>query len=276
MTSFVDQLREELVAAAAREQAHPRPRLTLPTLRPLVLATAGLALTAILVLAIAGALRSERDPDERPVKPPAPEGRPLFDGTLFPGERYRTRNFSPELSFVVSDDNWLAQDTETPHVLALSRVNRGGPGPAGPWPTLIFQRIPEVYDPGVRDRAAAEMPAPPNLQAWFARHPDLRVSRAEPVTVAGVSGVSFEMEVRFTRPAHSDPACRRDHQITCTFLAPAPSWVSLPDGWRLHMIQLRWKDDPFVIFTIATSERRLAALDRAAAQVLSSLRIDIP
>ena len=273
MTSFVDQLREELVAAAAREQAHTRPRLQLPPLRPMALATAGLALTAILVIAIAGGLSGDRVQDERPVKPPAPDGRPLFDGTLSPGERYRTRNFAPALSFVVADDNWLATETDSPDVLALSRVNRGGPGRAGPWPTLVFRRIRELYDPGVRGREAARIPAPADLRAWLAQHPDLRVSGSEPVTVAGVEGAAFDVEVRFSRPVHSDPFCRETFRTTCTFLGPE---LSLPDGWRLRIIQLPVEPEPLTIFTVTTSPRRLAAPNEVAAPVLGSLRIDIP
>ena len=275
MTSFVDQLREELVAAAAREQQQgAAPRLRLPALRPLALATASLALTAIVVIAIAGGLSGDRPADERPVKPPAPEGRPLFDGTLFPGERYHTRNFAPALSFVVTDDHWLAQETDSSDVLALSRVNRGGPGRPGRWPTLVFQRINEVYDPGVRGREAARTPTPADFHAWFAQHPDLRVSGTQPVTVAGVSGVSFGMEVRFTRPAHSDPFCRENFRRTCTWLAPT---LSLFDGMRLRFIELRTKPEPLLIFTVVLPPRRLAPLNAAAAPVLDSLRIvDIP
>lgn len=273
MTSFVDQLREELVAAAAREQARTGPRLQLPALRPLALATAGLALTAILVIAIVGGLSGDRPADERPVKPPAPEGRPLFDGTLFPGERYRTRNFAPTLSFVVTDDNWLALETETQDVLALARIKRGGPERLGRWPTLVFQRINEVYDPSVRGRDAASTPAPADFHNWFAQHPDLRVSGTEPVTVAGVSGVSFDMEVRFTRPAHSDPFCPRTFRRTCTWLAPR---LSLFDGMRLRFIQLRTEPEPLLIFTVVLPPRRLEPLNAAAAPVLDSLRIDIP
>ena len=272
MTSFVDQLRSELVAAAAREQARTRPRLALPPLRPLVLATAGLAVTVLLVLAVAGALRSDHDAAERPVKPPAPEGRDLFDGTLFSGERYRTRNFVPAMSFVVSDDNWLATETPSSDVLALSRVNRGGPGPAGLWPTLVFQRIREVYDPGVRDLEAGRIPAPADLHAWLARHPDLRVSRSEPVTVAGASGSSFFVEVRFTRPTHDDPRCRERRRRACTFLGPR---LSLFNHLHLRVIQLRTDPEPLTIFTVTTSPRRLDALNRVAAPVLDSLRIGI-
>ena len=273
MTSFVDQLREELVAAAAREQARTRSRIVLPPLRPLALATAGLALTAILVIAIAGGLSGDRVADERPVKPPAPEGRPLFDGTLFPGERYRTRNLAPALSLVVTDDNWLATETESTDVLALSRVRRGGPEPLGPWPTLVFQRIRELFDPGVRGLQAARVTAPADLHAWLARHPDLRVSTTEPVTVAGVEGVAFEVEVRFSRPVHNDPFCRETFRTTCTSLGPD---LSLPDGWRLRMVELPLEPEPLTIFTVTTSPRRLEALNEVAAPVLDSLRIDIP
>ena len=270
--SFVEQLREELVTAAAREQARTGPRLHLPPLRPVAIAAAGLALTAILVIVIAGGLSSDRAVDEHPAKPPSPEGRDLFDGTLFPGERYRTRNFVPAMSFVVADDNWLATETASPDVLALSRVNRGGPGPAGLWPTLVFQRIGEVYDPGVRDLEAARMPAPADLHAWLARHPDLRVSRSEPVTVAGASGSSFFVEVRFTRPTHDDPLCRERRRRACTFLGPK---LSLFNHMRLRVIQLRTEPEPLTIFTVAMSPRRFDALNRATAPVLDSLRIGI-
>jgi hypothetical protein len=270
--SFVEQLREELVTAAAREQARTGPRLQLPPLRPVAIAAAGLALTAILVIAVAGGLSTNRAVDERPVKPPSPEGRDLFGGTLFPGERYRTRNFVPGLSFVVGDDNWEAAETDSSDMLVLSRVIRGGPGPFGPRPTLVFQRIGDVYDPAVRGLKAARIAAPRDLEAWLRRHPDVRVSRSAPVTVAGVPGDSFFAEVRFTRPTHDDPFCYERFRRACTFLGPR---LSLFDGMRLRMIQLRTEPDPLTIFTVAMSQRRLDALNRVAAPVLDSLRIGI-
>lgn len=270
--TYVERLREELVAAAAREQARPRPRVHVPPLRPVAVATAGLTLVAILLVAIAGGLSTDRAVDERPVKPPSPEGRDLFDGTLFPGERYRTRNFVPGLSFVVTDDNWLATDTASPDILALSRVTRGRPGPLGPRPTLVFERIGEVFDPGVRGLGAARITAPSDLVAWLARHPDLRVSRAKAVTVAGAPGESVNAEVRFTRPTHDDPFCRERYRRACTFLAPN---LSLFDDMRLRVIQLRTEPEPLTIITVAMSTRRLAVLNRAAAPVLDSLRVGI-
>ena len=271
--SYVEQLREELVAAAAREQARTRPHLPLPRLRPLVLATAGLAATALVALAIAGALRSDRDAVERPVKPPAPEGRPLFDGTLFPGDRYRTRNFAFELSFVVADDKWQADETDSPNLISLARVTRGGPN-TGPFPpsVLAFDRILEVHDPAVRGIDASRTPAPADLLAWFRDHPDLRVGTPEPVTIDGIRGTSVLIEPDFTRPAHNDPFCR-DRGFRCTLLWPT---AFFGDGTRVRLIVLPAEPYPLVITASAANARRLAALERVAAPVFDSLRIDIP
>jgi hypothetical protein len=271
MTSFVDGLREELVAAAAREQARSGPRLHLPRLRPLVIATAGLALAAIVVIALAGGLRGNPAPVEHTAKPPAPKGRPMFDGTLTPGVRYRTRAFVPALSFVVADDRWYVTETDATDSLVLQRVRRGGPEPLGPRSTLLFGHMREVYDPAVR-RPAARMKAPLDLHAWLREHPDLRVGAASPVTVAGVSGTSFPFEARFTRPAHRDPFCREHFRRTCTFIAPD---LSLLNGMRLRLIVLRTGPEPLLILTVATAPAKLADVNRVAAPVLDSLRIGI-
>ena len=136
----------------------------------------------------------------------------------------------------------------------------------------MFQRSGAVYDPGVRGLEAARMDAPPDLVAWLARHPDLRVTPPEPVTVAGVPGVSVDVEVRFTRPTHDDPFCRERFRRACTFLGPK---LSLFDGTLLRLIQLPTEPEPLTIFAVAMSERRLDALNRVAAPVLDSLRIGI-
>ena len=270
--SYVEQLREELVAAAAREQARTGPRLSLPPLRPLALATAGLALTAILVIALATGLSTDPPRDDRSARPPAPEGRELFPGTLVPDDRYRTRGFVPALSFVVADDRWYVPDTKSPNVLQLIRVTRGGPneGPT-PFKTLAFDRIPEVYDPAVRGAGSARTAPPADFLAWLRKHPDLRAGAAEPVTVGGVPGTAMPIEADFTRPAHNDPFCR-ERRLRCTMLWPT---AAFPDGARLRVIVLDIEPEPLVITTVAASARRLAELERAAAPVLESLRIGI-
>lgn len=270
--SYVEQLREQLVAAATREQARTGPRLSLPPLRPLALATAGLALTAILVIALATGLSTEPPRDDRPAQPPELQGRELFPGTLVPDERYRTRGFAPALSFIVSDDNWYVPDTTSRNVLQLMRVTRGGPTERPtPAATLAFDRILEVYDPAVRGLDAARTAAPTDLLGWLRDHPDLRVGAAASVTVAGVPGTSVPIEVDFTRPAHNDPFCR-ERMLRCTLIFPT---ASAPDGTRVRLIVLRTEPEPLVITTSAVNARRLAALERVAAPVLESLRIGI-
>lgn len=271
--SYVEQLREELVAAAAREQARRRPRLSLPPLRPLALVAAGAALLAAIAIAIAGGLRTEPPSEPVPAERPERSGRPLFGGTLVAGERYRTQAFVPELSFVVADENWYVDDPTSANVLYLNRVVRGRPNPIPflPPSTLAFDRLVEVYDPAVRDRDAARIAAPADPLAWMREHPDLRVGAAEPVTVAGLRGTSADVRVAFDRPAHNDPWCR-ERNFQCSLLWPT---AALIDGARLRVIVLPTEAEPLLITLAAANARRLADLERAAAPVLESLRIAI-
>ena len=39
------------------------------------------------------------------------------------------------------------------------------------------------------------MPAPDELVGWFQHHPYLKTSKPEPVTVGGVKGVQFDVDV---------------------------------------------------------------------------------
>jgi hypothetical protein len=271
--SFVTELREELVAAAEREQARRLPRLHLP-LRPVLLAaTAAAALVAIVVIA-AGSLRTAPD-EERPiVAEPTPDARPLFGGTLTPDVRYETTEFVPRLSFVVADDQWMALDTTLSEELRLIRVTRGAPDPNPPRiRQLLFLRITEVADPSVRGLEASRTAAPADLYEWLRAHPDLRVRPARPVTVAGVPGERFELRVAFDRPAHVDPWCRRFETVPCTFIAPGLNW---PDGAHLRMTVLRMEPQPLVIVEGGLTAGDLAAVEKAARPVLESLRIGVP
>jgi hypothetical protein len=272
--SFVEHLREELVTAAAREQERTGPRLQLPPLRPLALAAAGIALAAILVIVVAGGLRTDHPPPSQDTTPARqPSGvRDLFGGTLEPDVRYRTRAFEPELTFMVGDRNWYAADTTSPDQVPLVRVTRGRPASGPPDRMLAFVHIREVLDPQSRGLQAARVPAPDSLYAWLRRHPDLRVSPATSVTVAGVPGESFSAVVDFERPAHSDPLCRAQLMRTCTMITPDGSFQN---GTHLRIIQLRTEPEPLYIGLSAGTARGLAALERVARPVLESLRIQI-
>jgi hypothetical protein len=270
--SFVSELREELVAAAEREQARRLPRLQVE-LRPLLLTTAAAAVLALLVVVAAGSLRTAPDDDRPTVTEPTPEARPLFGGTLQPGVRYETTEFVPRLSFVVDDDQWLAVDTTLAEELRLSRVTRGGPEPNPPRVRqLLFLRINEVADPSVRGLEASRTAAPADLYEWLRDHPDLRVGPARPVTAAGVPGERFGIRVAFDRPAHVDPWCRRFETVTCTYVAPGLNW---PAGAHLRMTVLRTEPRPLVIAEGGLTAGDLAAVEKAARPVLESLRIGV-
>jgi hypothetical protein len=270
--SFVGGLRDELVAAAEREQARRMPRVQRPSPR-LILGLAATAAMALAVVLAAAALNTKPVEDgERPAVTPTPDARPLFGGTLTPDVRYETTEFVPTLSFVVADGEWAATVTDRPDMLLLERgepyFDPGGERrpPAG----MNFTYIREVYDPAVRGLQASRTSAPADLRAWLRAHPDLRVGRAEPVTVAGVPGERFDVEVRFERPTHPDPQCRRRWQLTCTALTPG---LTVQTGTLMQMTLLRTEPDPLVIMLDHFTGAGLRELERAATPVFESLRI---
>jgi hypothetical protein len=269
--SFVTELREELVAAAEREQTRRLPRIERPGPRLVLTAAAAAAMAAILILAVSALNTKPLQQDREPAATPTPEARDLFGGSLQPDVRYRTRAFVPTLSFEVGDDEWYVGETSLPDALTLERRPRVEPGefmePVG---GVAFNRYSEVYAPSVSGLEASRVAAPGDLQDWLRRHPDLRVGPSEPVTIGNVPGESVDVEVRFKRPAHSDPFCRRTFLRTCTLLAPGVSYFN---GTRLRVIVLATEPQPLVITVGGLSERALAAVEKAAAPMLDSLRI---
>jgi hypothetical protein len=271
MTDFVTNLREELVGAAEREQRRRLPRVHGPAPR-LVLAAAATAAMVLIVLIAAGALGT-RAPDDEERQAAPPQARDLFGGTLQPGVAYRTRALVPTLTFEVADRDWHVGDTTQPDLLVLDHgepyfdpVNGERRPPGGLWLT----RVLEVYDPAVRSLLASLAPAPTDLHAWMNAHPDLRVGPSEPVTVAGVPGERFGVDVRFRRPTHGDPRCRENFQVTCTALTPR---LSFQDHTLLRVTVLRTRPEPLVIMLEHFTRAGLRDLEKAAAPVLESLRI---
>lgn len=270
--SFVTELRAELVAAAEREQVRRLPRVARPGPR-LVLALSAAAAMALIVLLAVSALSTRPLRDDSVVARPTPEARELFGGTLQPDVRYRTRAFVPTLSFVVPDNLWYVADTTRADALVLDRRRRLEPGEFGRPPGwLAFDRLAELHDPAVRGLAASRIPAPADLYGWLRDHPDLRVGASESVTIAHVPGRSFPVEVRFTRPTHSDPFCRRTYLRTCTLLAPGLSFMN---GTRMRIIILATEPQPLIVTVGGYNERALATVEKAAAPVLDSLRIGV-
>ena len=280
MSGFVSELRRELVAAAEREEERRLPRAPLFAPRLLLIGGAAVAAAAAVVLVLAlGGLRSEPAHNDRvPAARPTPEGRELFGGSLEEGVRYRTRAFIPALSFVATGPNWETLDTTRPDVLYLNigpgRKDLGGgiSQDQPPLGSLMFARIPEVFNPAVKGLDQSRTATPADLYAWMRAHPDLRAGPQRPVTVAGVPGRRFDVAVRFDKPVHADPECEQRWLRKCTFLAPN---ISLFNGEQMRVTILQTDPDPLVIGEIVFIRADPAVVHRESAKLLDTLRIGV-
>jgi len=232
-------------------------------------AVATALLIAIVAFAASTTVTSQRE-QPTPTATPASE-RDLFGGSLEPRVRYRTRSFAPTLSFVAGDSEWLVeQATERSHLVVERRVRVNRPGSELPSQSaVIFSRIYELIDPAT----GTQLPRDENLYAWFTHHPDLRVGRAEPVTIAGIDGLRFDEAVRFKRPARSAAACRAQLTV-CTLIAPERYF---PSGVRMHTIVLPLGPEaPLVIDIVGRTQRDLDAVEAPAEELLRTLTVTRP
>jgi len=229
-------------------------------------AAAAAVLIAIVAFAASSGVRKTAEPTPGP-----PAGKPLFGGSLEAGVRYRTRWFVPRVSFVVSDRDWLVQDASRTDYLRLDRRLRtdqpGSELPPRSW--LTFSRITRLENPRFRSRNAEI--ALDDVYTWMKRHRDLVVGPAEPVTIAGIRGQSFHVNVSFSRPARAAGACR-PLLVVCTSVAPDRYY---PDGTRLRTIVLPLDGGPFVIDVQGQTQRDLDEVEVPATAVLRSLRLDV-
>jgi hypothetical protein len=227
-------------------------------------AVAAALLVAIVAFAASGsAVKTDRRPT--PTATPASE-RDLFGGSLEPHVRYRTRSFAPPLSFVVGDSEWIATVTTRPgEVLIERRIRTGQPGGELPSRSSItFARIFKVIDPDSgRPRVVGD------LYAWLKHHPDLVVGPRRPITVAGVRGETFDVTVRFHRPARTAPLCRR-LLIRCTVIAQGRYY---PNGVRIREIVLPTGTAPLVIDITGRTQRDLDKIEAPATALLQTLQI---
>jgi hypothetical protein len=267
MSDFASGLREQLVAAAARERARRLPRPGPLSPATLVAGVTAATLATLVAIAVAGGLQGDPAPERPRGAPPALTGRALFSGPLEPGVRYRTRVFFPVLSFLVRDDGWFLRRPLSVDLLELERA-RGIGRPATEF--LSFSRVTEVFDPRGDDLRRSRMPTPRDFHGWLARHPDLRVGAARTVALADVPGEAFDVDVRFTRPAHADPSCRQRGLGLCTRVSLVGSY---PNGARMRMIVLETEPQPLTITMTGRSADDLAEVEVAAAPILQSLLI---
>ena len=234
----------------------------------LVLGAVAAALLVAIVAFAASSSGVKTDRGPTPTATPASE-RDLFGGSLEPRVRYRTRAFDPQLSFVPGDTEWLVVNATRPDNLVLERRFRTGQ-PGGELPSrsaLIFTRVGAPVDPRTGRTVHVE-----DLYPWLKRHPDLVVSRADPVTVAGIDGLQFDERVRFTRPARSAAACR-PQLILCTLIAPNRFYAN---GIRMHTILLPFGGVPLVIDIVGRTQRDLDDVEAPAEEVLRTLNVTRP
>jgi hypothetical protein len=215
-------------------------------------AVAAAVLVAIVAFAAAGGgvKRAAVTPTPAPVER---GDRPLFGGSLEPGERYRTRFFVPALSFAVADREWIAQGTTQPdRLLLVRRIRSGAPGgERDPRSYLSFSRSPV---PAVR------------LPAAMRSDRRLLVGRLRPTLVAGVPAQAFDVGLRFRDQA---TACRT-LLLVCTTIPPGRY---LTPGTQMRRIVVRTEPDAVVIDLIGATQRDLDEVEAPATAVLQTLRI---
>jgi hypothetical protein len=232
-------------------------------------AVAAALLIAIVAFAASGTVnRQSSVPTPTATATPASE-RDLFGGSLESRVRYQTRVFEPPLSFVPGDAEWLVVNASRPDDLVLERRYRNGQ-PGGELPSrsaLIFSRIDEIVDPRTGDAIHVD-----DLYPWLKQHPDLDVSRAKAVTLAGLDGLRFDEHVRFRRPARPASVCR-PQLIECTLIAPNRYYAN---GIRMHTILLPLDRAPLVIDIVGRTQRDLDRVEAPAEELLQTLTVTRP
>src|SRR5215211_3074771 len=135
---------------------------------------------------------------EHPQAQAQAKGRPLpkYERAVLPAGEYHTTEFEPSLSFRITGDDWRFEgpsgtlgDPEHPDYLFFQRV------PAAEIAFFNLRKLKGVYDPRGPAGEIEPMPAPDELVGWFQQHPYLKTSKPEPISVAGVKGVQFDVVV---------------------------------------------------------------------------------
>jgi len=126
------------------------------------------------------------------------KGRPLpkFEQASLPAGRYHTTEFKPSLSFRITGDDWRFEgpsgtlgDPEHPDYLFFQRVS------VVEISFFNVRKLKGVYKLGGPKEEIEPVPAPDELVGWFQHHPYLKTSKPEPISVGGVKGVQFDVDV---------------------------------------------------------------------------------
>ena len=180
-----------------------------PALRRLAY-RAGLLILSILALLVTAC----GEPPEEPKPRPLPED----TQTLSPGE-YRSEEFKPSFSFTIGE-GWTNLPIEASDNLALTW---------GQMWLLRFFKAQEVYNPNER---YGVVDAPKDLIGWLRRHPYVRASTPEPVTVGGIEGERMDVSV-VDLPEDHVGACGQD--CLDLFLLSDGSALGLLRGLERHL-----------------------------------------
>jgi hypothetical protein len=146
---------------------------------------------------------------------------------------YRSEEFEPSLSFRVGA-GWSTSPPELPDSLLLTRGVRGGVG---------FANAQEVYEP-TKTGLPIVVRAPEEMVGWFRRHPYLETTEPEPVTVGGVEGVRFDVEVG-DLPEDFLGMCGRGCVVTLRF--SDGTRLEHPKGAKLRLMVLEDVDGQTVV-----------------------------
>ena len=131
--------------------------------------------------------------------------------TLSPGTKYVTTEFKPGFSFRVVDEGWEVVGPEIADIMDIAQPE--------PFITISFNNPQKIYDPK-KPTEQVVIPEPKDWVAWFQNHPYLDTGKSVPVTIGGVSGVQFEMELS---------SAPRNYPEYCRPIACVPLWP-LSDG----------------------------------------------
>jgi hypothetical protein len=263
---FVSGLRAELVSAAERRERRLAARL--PSMRPIVpiLVVAAAVVAALLVVEL-----SPNDGTERPAGRPTGDVRPLYGGSLEPGERYGSVALVPAVSFAVGDDRWLAKFTEDSDFLLLEREEprdaAGGVTQARSW-FSVSRPTGDVYDV----RSGKLVPRPDDFGAWLRAHPDVDATQASGTDLGGLRGEVFDLRFHFTKASHPAPECRYTG-LRCTALGPGDFHA---DGARARVYVLDSDPGPLLVWLEGLDDQSFRALEQAARPLLDSLQVTRP
>jgi hypothetical protein len=170
-------------------------------------------LVTLVVLALSACGGGEKQQEFKPQ--PLPEEQQ----ELRPGV-YGSEEFKPSLSFRVGE-GWSNDPAEASDALLLTREETVGLG---------FVNAQWVFKP-TKTGTPNVVEAPEDMVGWFQRHPYLRTSEPEPVTVGGVKGVRFEVVVKDLPENYSGPCVVEGYLGDCVDIFESAGGV----GWIAFM-----------------------------------------